>query len=545
MAKVLGLPDVKVGRSTFNRPFKNHTTWNTGDLVVLAYDCNVTPGDSISIPIAAVIRTTTPLYPVMDSLYFDVAAYFVPDRVTWKHFKQFWGENDLTYWEQQVQYEIPQIEAPGTTGWAAKSLADYLGIPTGVAGIETSHMPFRAYCKIWSDYYRDENLKEPAFYNDDDTTLTGINYDPNTYDYTTDTNLGAKLLKVAKISDLFTKALPEPQKGQDVAIPLGETAPVVGVEPYGLYTTGITAKDPNLVGLNINLGRDDAALAEVQAYGKDDNGSLYKMTDGRAIGLAADLSTALGATVNELRTAIALQRYYEAIARSGSRYVEILAGIFGVESSDKTQQRAQFIGGKRFPLNMSQVIATAEGSNNDLGETGAMSQTIINDYLGTFAAEEHGTLMIVGCVRCERTYTQGIPKMLLRKKQTDFYNRAFDHLGEEGLTNEMIYAQGTNQDKEIFGYQPRYEDMRLGMSICTGEFRGNYATSLDSWTYQDEYNSLPTLSSGWIDETVENVDRTLKVASTVSDQLFGDFYFNMKWTRGMSMYGTPGFMDHM
>lgn len=228
-----------------------------------------------------------------------------------------------------------------------------------------------------------------------------------------------------------------------------------------------------------------------------------------------------------------------------SRYVEILAGIFGVESSDKTQQRAQFIGGKRFPLNMSQVIATAEGSNNDLGETGAMSQTIINDYLGDFAAEEHGTLMIVGCVRCERTYTQGIPKMLLRKKQTDFYNRAFDHLGEEGITNDMIYAQGTSQDKEIFGYQPRYEDMRLGMSICTGEFRGNYTTSLDSWTYQDEYNTLPTLSSDWIDETTENVDRTLKVASTVADQLFGDFYFNMKWTRGMSMFGTPGFMDHM
>lgn len=538
MAKVLGLPDVKVGRSTFNRPFKNHTTWNTGDLVVLAYDCNVTPGDSISIPIAAVVRTTTPLYPVMDSLYFDVAAYFVPDRVTWKHFKQFWGENDLTFWEQPTTYEIPQIEAPGTTGWASKSLADYLGIPTGVAGIETSHMPFRAYCKIWSDYYRDENLKEPAFYNDDDTTLTGLNYDPNTYDYTTDTNLGAKLLKVAKLSDLYTKALPEPQKGPDVAVPLGDLAPVVGSGEF--LPTGVT-QATGFEGENLYGHITSGTPYSFSLYDEQGN----SMTAGQSTGLAVDLSNALGATVNELRTAIALQRYYEAIARSGSRYVEILAGIFGVESSDKTQQRAQFIGGKRFPLNMSQVIATAEGSNNDLGETGAMSQTIINDYLGTFAAEEHGTLMIVGCVRCERTYTQGIPKMLLRKKQTDFYNRAFDHLGEEGLTNDMIYAQGTSQDKEIFGYQPRYEDMRLGMSICTGEFRGNYATSLDSWTYQDEYNALPTLSSSWIDETVENVDRTLKVNSSVADQLFGDFYFNMKWTRGMSMYGTPGFMDHM
>ena len=507
--------------------------------------------DIPDIPIAAVVRTTTPLYPVMDQLYFDVAAYFVPDRVTWKHFKQFWGENDLTFWEQPVEYEIPQIEAPAT-GWAAKSIADYLGVPTGVSGISVSHMPFRAYCKIWSDYYRDENLKEPAFYNDDDTTLTGIVYDPLTYDYTTDTNLGAKLLKVAKLSDYFTKCLPEPQKGPDVALPLGELAPV------GAGTTDWTSNADFKHQLNFNnidgtARTTDNVLALTNEGGTGGvirplTNTITPGTEGSMVyptNLYADLSNALGATINELRTAIALQRYYEAIARSGSRYVEILAGIFGVESSDKTQQRAQFIGGKRFPLNMSQVVATAEGSNNDLGETGAMSQTVINDWIGQFAAEEHGTLMIVGCVRCERTYTQGIPKMLLRKKNTDMYNRAFDHLGEENVTNEQIYAQGTSQDKETFGYQPRYEDMRLGISMVSGEFRGNYATSLDSWTYQDEYNQLPTLSSEWIDETVENVDRTLKVASTVADQIFGDFFFNMKWTRGMSMYGTPGFMDHM
>lgn len=235
--------------------------------------------------------------------------------------------------------------------------------------------------------------------------------------------------------------------------------------------------------------------------------------------LAADLSNALGATVNQLRTAIALQRYYEALARSGSRYIEVLAGIFGVTSSDKTLQRPQFLAGKRVPINMTQIVATAEGSNNDLGETGAMSQTIINDYLGTFSFEEHGTLMVLGVARHEHTYSQGIPKMLLRKKQTDFYNRAFDHLGEDKVLNAEIYAQGTSDDDEVFGYQPRYEDMRLGMSYVSGEFRNDAIGTLNSWTYQDNYSELPTLSSDWIDEGLEEVDRTLKITSQVSNQL--------------------------
>lgn len=561
MPKVLGLPDVKVGRSKFPRPFKHHMTMNNGDINVLMYDCNITPGDVVEMPISAVVRMQTPLYPVMDNMFFDISVWFVPDRITWKHFKQFWGENDTTFWEEETQYEIPQIEAP-TGGWAVGSLADQLGIPTGVEGISTSHQPFRAYCAIWNEFWRDENLKEPIFFNDDETTLTGKNYDAATFDYTTDIQLGACPMKAAKLSDYFTKCLPEPQKGQDVALPLGDKAPVTTKGEENDIAAG--SRHPMLfrgTSTGEKITSEWGMLATNEQLPYNVFGGVKAKTQGSETAnvepqsntwqemyptnLAADLSNALGATVNQLRTAIALQRYYEALARSGSRYIEILAGIFGVTSSDKTLQRPQFLAGKRVPINMTQIVATAEGSNNDLGETGAMSQTIINDYLGTFSFEEHGTLMVLGVARHEHTYSQGIPRMLLRKKQTDFYNRAFDHLGEDIVFNAELYAQGTSDDKEVFGYQPRYEDMRLGMSYVSGEFRNDATGSLNSWTYQDNYSELPTLSSDWIDEGVEEVDRTLKITSQLANQLFGDFYFKCNYIRGMSMYGTPGFMDHM
>lgn len=541
--KVYGLPDVKVGRCKFSRPFKNHTTWNNGELNVLAYDCNVTPGDTIEIPISAIVRTQTPLYPVMDNMFFDVSVWFVPDRLLWKNFKAFWGENNETYWEEPSEYETPQIVAP-EGGFAVKSLAEHLGITPGVAGVSTSHMPIRAYCHIWNEFFRDENLKEPIFVNDDETTLTGKNYGEG-WDYSTDTQLGGKLMNVARTADFFSKSLPEPQKGPDVVIPLGDTAPIIATdETYGrTVDTSMVGKQIAFLRGNFNASSTSNMVA---------NGDFT--AENQAIGLAADLGNATAATVRDLRLAVSLQRYYEQLARSGSRYIEVLAGIFGIESSDKTLQRPQFIGGHRYPLNMTQVVATAEGSNNDLGETGAMSQTVIKDYLGTFSAEEHGTLMILGCTRVEHTYSYGIPKMLLRKNKFDYYNRAFDHIGEESVYNIQVYAQGPNAidsetgkpyDDGTFGYQPRYEDMRVGMSLCTGEFRPQYTTPLTAWTYQDIYTELPTLSSDWIDEGPENVDRTLKVTSETADQIFGDFYFDMKWTRGMSMYGTPGFMDHM
>lgn len=554
MPKVLDLPEVHVGRCKFPRPMRQQTTFNVGDVIPLMYDCNVTPGDVVKVPIKALLRMQTPLYPVMDNLVFDVNVFFVPDRITWKHFVNFWGENDLTFWEQPTTYEIPQIEAP-SGGWAEKSLADYLGIPTKVDNISVSHMPFRAYCKCWSDYYRDENLKEPIFFNDDDTTLTGKNVDAN-YDYTTYTQLGAAPAKAAKRADYFTKALPEPQKASDIFIPLGTDAPIISVNSTD------TTKVPN----DVNIGFTNATYNtpsgnttyNMYPFDATNQTNLFYSGTGNPntkFELAADLSAAAGITVNTLRTCVALQRFAELQARSGSRYIEVLASVFGVKSSDARLQRAEYLGGKSFPISMSQVVAQTAATNQSMGNVGGMSQTIINDYLCTKGFEEHGTLIVLGCARIQKhTYQNGIPRMLTRKAREDFYNRAFDHLGETMVRNDEIYAQGSTvvdattgkpYDELPFGYQPAYEDMRLGRSYVTSEMRSNASTPLDAWHYADDYSQLPTLSSDWIDEDKTNVDRTLTVQSSVSDQIFGDFVFETEWTRGMSMYGTPGFMDHM
>lgn len=540
MPKVLDLPEVHVGRCVFNRPFRHMTDFNVGEIIPLMYDCNITPGDSVQIPIKALIRMQTPLYPVADDLVFDVSAWFVPDRLTWKHFKNFWGENDTTFWEEETKYEIPQIEAP-TGGWAEHSLADYLGIPTKVSGISTSHMPFRAYSMIWSEFWRDENLKEPIFYNTDDTTLTGKNYDAATYDYTIDTQLGAKPALAAKRADFFTKCLPEPQKSEDIFVPLGDTAPIIGVEAENPYTAANNWQE-DLIGKKIGEARTNADQYDV--YSTED-GTTY-LERNKSIGLAADLSNALGATVNQLRMAVALQRYAETIARSGSRYIEILAGVFGVKSSDARLQRPEFLGGRSYPISMAEIQNTAQSSGNQLGNVGGMSKTIINDFLCSKSFEEHGTLMVLGVIRIKRhTYPQGLPRMLTRKAQMDFYNRALDHIGEEKVRLDQIYAQGTDADETAFGYQPAFEDMRLGMSYCSGNMRPNATLTLSAWNYADDYSEAPTLSSEWIDEDKTLVDRTLSITSEVSPQIFGDFLFEMKHARGMSMYGTPGFMDHM
>lgn len=547
MPKVLDLPEVHVGRCKFPRQFRQITTFNSSELIPLMVDCNITPGDVVKIPIKALLRMQTPLYPVMDDLVFDVTAWFVPDRITWKHFVNFWGENDTTFWEQPTTYEIPQIESPTTTGWAEGSLADYFGIPTKVAGLSVSQMPFRAYCKVWNDYFRDENLKEPIFFNDDETTLTGINYVAATYDYTTDTQLGAKPVKVAKRADYFTKALPDPQKMSDIMVPLGENAPVIGDQAW--YTS--SQVNSGLVDKHISIwnstnGSIITGVATGEGAGTPANGG---------IALTADLSNAAGISVNTLRTCVALQRYAETIARSGSRYIEILAGLFGTKSSDARLQRAEFLGGQSYPISMAQVIANTAATGQKMGNVGGMSQTIIDDYLCTKGFEEHGTLLVLGCVRIKtHTYQQGLHRMFTRKAREEFYNRAFDHLGETKVRNDEIYAQGASvvdpvsgkaMDELPFGYQPAYEDMRLGRHIVTGEMRSNATTPLDSYHYADDYSQLPTLSSDWIDEDMTNVDRTLTIQSNVSNQLFGDFVFNCEYTRGMSMYGTPGFMDHM
>ena len=265
----------------------------------------------------------------------------------------------------------------------------------------------------------------------------------------------------------------------------------------------------------------------------------------KSIGLAADLSNAIGATVNQLRQAFAIQKFYERQARGGSRYIEFLKSHFTVTSPDARLQRSEYLGGHRNPININQVLQTsATDTTSPQGNTSAFSCTMINEELLTYSSTEHGYILGLACIRTNHTYQQGIEKFWSRKKWTDFYVPEFANLGEMPILNKEIYAQGTSADEEAFGYQEAWADYRYKPNRVSGAMRSNYQTSLDSWHYADNYSEQPILSSEWIDETEKNVDRTLAVQSSVEDQFISDFYFQTTWVRPMPIYSVPGLLDH-
>ena len=529
------LPTLNIRRSAFKRPTDHKTSFNASDIIPIYVDSDILPGDTVSMDMASIIRMQTPIFPVMDNAYCDIYFFFVPHRIIWEHWKEFWGENNETAWEQQVEYEIPQIEAP-EGGWNNGTIADYMGLPIGVDGISVSHLPFRAYCKIWNDWFRDENLKDPCFITWDETTVTGA----NSGDYVTYAECGAAPLKAAKFHDYFTSALKSPQKGPSVNIPLGTSAPVIGSEITGELPTNYSQQD-NLVGVPLGMYYNGQGTG---LYLTEENMGTG-VQQAKAINLAVDLSDAVGATINQLRQAFAIQAFYEAQARGGSRYIEFVKNIFGVTSPDGRLQRAEYLGGTRIQINMDQVLQTSStDSTSPQGNTAAFSCTVNSDSLFTHSFTEHGTLMGVAVIRTDHTYQQGIERMWSRKKWTDFYIPQFANLGEQAILNKEIYSDGSSADDEVFGYQECWADYRYKPNRVSGEMRSTSSQSLDAWHYGDDYSQLPTLSSGWIDETTANVDRTISVQHQNANQFFGDFYFNATYVRPMPIYSIPAMLNH-
>lgn len=543
------LPNVEISRSKFKRPNNHKTTYKTGDLIPIYLDQDILPGDTIHMEMASVTRMLTPLYPTMDNAYMDVYWFFVPTRLIWTHFKEFWGENNTTYWEQPVEYEIPQIEFP-SGGWTEGTIADYFGVPTKVGSTETiSHLPFRAYCKIVNDWFRDENLKDPCFITMDETTVTGT----NSGNYVINTELGAKPYKVAKYHDYFTSCLPSPQKGSDVKIPLGKLSPVItGDEHEAAGVLRFNVAD----GTDFKMSSTSYTALGVRGGGTGDNDkNVYLNTVNTSVSsgnpggitpnnLWADLAEASAATINQLRQAFAIQRFFEAEARSGSRYIEFIKGIFGIESPDARLQRSEYLGGYRLPINITQVLQTsATDAVSPQGNTAAYSFTPDQHEVFTYSSTEHGILMGLACVRTDHTYQQGIDRAWLRKKKFDCYIPQFANLGEMPVYNSELYYQGNSTtDKEAFGYQEAWADYRFRRNYVTGLMRSNATGTLDSWHYADDYSSMPYLDGDWIDETDANVARTLTV--TTGDQFISDFYFDATYVRPMPVYSVPGLIDH-
>ena len=517
------------------------------------------PGDTFNITTSAVVRLQTPLTPIMDNMYMDTYYFYVPMRIIWSHAKNFFGENADSPWIPQTEYIIPTIKPP-TNGFAEGTIADYLGIPIGVEagnlvkGINA--LPFRAYAECCQQWFRDQNLTDPLVIPYGDETVNGSNGS----NYITDVAKGGKPFVVAKYHDYFTSCLPSPQKSQGVGVfsnELGtqdpyiswvpvttrsENADISGVEraPFKFRSVQGQTDDSSVLrgGSSISTNVYDAVF-DFRQSGIDPN------TEFQPLNLWANVGQ-MELSINQLRLAFQLQKFYEKNARAGTRYREILKEHFGVSSSDARMQIPEYLGGHRFPLTIHQVANQSQGSgeNDFLGDLGAMSNTadINEDFIKSF--EEHGFVIGVCCVRYDHSYPQGLERMWRRSTKTDYYWPVFANIGEQPVYKSEIMLDNSQTGTEVFGYQEAWAEYRYKPSRVSSSMRPNSSQSLASWHLADNYQTVPSLSDSWIREDKTNVDRVLSVASSVVNQVFCDFYIKNIATRPMPMYSVPGLIDH-
>lgn len=534
------VPHAEIRRAKFQRDFNLLTTMNEGDLVPIYLD-EVLPADTFKINLNALVRMATPLYPVMDNAYMDFYFFFVPARLLWKHFQNLMGQNDSTFWAETTEYTTPVTTAP-EGGWNVGTLADYFGIPTGVSGLKVNSLPFRAYAKIWNEWFRDENLQQPVTQSMDDTTTTGVNTGTNL----SDAEAGGLPLKVCKYKDYFTSCLPSPQKAAEpVQLPMTGNAQIVWPNSAEDMADGDVFQNGsgNLENIPINENMKLAASKKNNKNGKSPVlfGGQKNPSEINYIGMVADLSTVTATTINELRQAIAVQHIFERDARTGTRYKEILKGAWGVTSPDARLDRSEYIGGHRMPINVNQVIQTSStDSTSPQGNTGAYSMTTLSRNMCTYSATEHGYVLGLAAIRVDHSYQQGLSRLWTRNTRFSYYDPMLANLGEQAVLNQEIYAQGQAKDEEVFGYQEAWADYRYRTNMVTSEMRSTYAQTLDAWHYADKYDALPTLSSSWIKEGTENIDRTLAVQSSNSHQFICNFFYEQAWTRAMPIYSVPG-----
>lgn len=531
--------NLNISRSRFNRPFTHKTTFNSGDLVPIYLD-EVLPGDTFDMRVSSVVRMLTPVAPVLDNAFLDVFFFFVPARLCTNgkdDWKKIMGENVNGYWAPNSESTLANtgnLFSLPSNGLTPGSAANYLGLPIKYGNYLTTSlllnaMPLRAYGLIWNEFFRDQNTQAPVTLNSSFLT-----------------NMCSSCLKVNKLHDFFTSVLPSPQKGQSVMLPLGDSAPVVAMpDVINDFVAPVkwVNSDNEIPQGNLNLGVNQGG----QTTFTGTPGVGGTLTPVSIANLEADLSQATASSINQLRQAFAIQRMLEKDARGGTRYREMLKSHFGVTIPDATIQVPEYLGGKRVPLNITQVLQTS--STNDvspLGATGAFSNTGFSDRSFVKSFNEFGYVIGVACVRTSQSYSQGINKLWTRNRRFDFYFPAFANLGEQAVYTRELYANNINNNtwNSIFGYQEAWAEYRYHPNLVTGYLAPDSGDkTLTPWTYTNKFTIAPVLNSSFMVQPSSQIGDTL-VLTTTKTQFVADFYFDLKCTRPMPLYSIPGLIDH-